>query len=379
MFVKIHAVPLIAVCAAWGVFWGSWSALLPAVKEQLGASTAELGLALIGTPVGAIPVMALAGRLASGRERPALLTATVVFALSIAAVGQVTSPAQLAVALLVVGATSGALDVTLNMATGRAERESGRRLFQPVHAAFPVAVIVAAPATGLAREQGAGTQAVLLAIGVLIVAAAVSLTLLPMGRGLPPAPGEGAGPRRWTAALLLGGLLAGVLAIENAVEQWSVLLLEDHQGASVLLASAAPAAYMTALTVGRLIAQALPLLTPRTLYLVAGVGGCGGIALAGLAGSPVAALAGFALTGLTLGPLVPALLSRAAADDATGALVSGVSAISYTGFVVSPLLVAALAAWLGLPAALACLGLLALPLLAMAAFVRPEYGRSLRR
>lgn len=376
---KIYAAPLIAVCAAWGVFWGSWSALLPAVKEQLGASTAELGLALIGTPVGAIPVMALAGRLASGRERPALLTATVVFALSIVAIGQVNSPAQLAVALLVVGAASGALDVTLNMATGRAERESGRRLFQPVHAAFPVAVIAAAPATGLAREQGAGTQAMLLAIGALIVVAAASLTLLPLGRGLPPVSGDGAKPRRWPAALLLGGLLAGVLTIENAVEQWSVLLLEDHQGASVLLASAAPAAYMTALTVGRLIAQALPLLTPRVLYLVAGAGGCGGIVLAGLAGSPAPSLAGFALTGLTLGPLVPALLSRAAAGDPSGALVSGVSAISYTGFVASPLLVAALAAWLGLSGALACLGLLALPLLVMAALTRPEYGRTLSR
>ncbi len=376
---KIYAAPLIAVCAAWGVFWGSWSALLPAVKEQLGASTAELGLALIGTPVGAIPVMALAGRLASGRERPALLTATVVFALSIVAIGQVTSPAQLAVALLVVGAASGALDVTLNMATGRAERESGRRLFQPVHAAFPVAVIAAAPATGLAREQGAGTQAVLLAIGALIVVAAASLALLPLGRGLPPMSGDGVKPRRWPAALLLGGLLAGVLTIENAVEQWGVLLLEDHQGASVLLASAAPAAYMAALTVGRLIAQALPLLTPRMLYLVAGAGGCGGIVLAGLAGSPAPSLAGFALTGLTLGPLVPALLSRAAAGDPSGALVSGVSAISYTGFVASPLLVAALAAWLGLPGALACLGLLALPLLVMAALTRPEYGRTLSR
>jgi hypothetical protein len=136
---------------------------------------------------------------------------------------------------------------------------------------------------------------------------------------------------------------------------------------------------MTALTVGRLIAQALPRLTPRTLYLVAGAGGCGGIVLAGLAGSPVPSLAGFALTGLTLGPLVPALLSRAAAGDHSGALVSGVSAISYTGFVASPLLVAALAAWLGLPGALACLGLFALPLLAMAALARPEYGRTLSR
>jgi MFS family permease len=363
-------VPLIVVCAAWGVFWGSWSALLPAVKEQLGASTAELGLALAATPVGAIPAMVLAGRLARGRERGGLMASVALFALSVAALGQVTTPPQLAVALLAVGATSGALDVTLNMATGRAERESGRRLFQPVHAAFPVAVIAAAPATGLARDLGAGPHAVLAVAAALVLASAATLIALPLGRGLPATAGDGGG-RRWRAALVLGLLAAGVLAIENAVEQWSVLLLEDHRGASALLAGAAPAAYMAALTAGRLAAQALPLLTNRTLYAVAGIGGGAGIVLAALATTPPLSLAGFALTGLALGPLVPALLSRAAADDHTGALVSALSAISYTGFVASPLLVAALTAWLGLPAALAALGVLAVPLLLMAA--RPKH------
>ncbi|WP_049574031.1 MFS transporter [Nonomuraea sp. SBT364] len=357
--------PLVAVCAAWGVFWGSWSALLPAVKEQLGTSAAGLGLALAATPVGAIPAMALAGRLARGRERGALMLCTALFALSVLAVGRVATPAQLALALLAVGATSGALDVALNMATGRAERESGRRLFQPVHAAFPVAVIAAAPATGLARDLGAGTAAVLVTAAVIVLGAAATVLALPMGRGLPPAGGDGH-RRRWTAAIVLGLLAAGVLAVENAVEQWSVLLLETHQGASPLLASAAPAAYMAALTAGRLVVHALPRLSDRTLYLVAGAGGGGGIALAGLAGTPLLSLAGFALTGLALGPVVPAMLSRAAAADPTGALVSALSAISYTGFVVSPLLVAVLAAWLGLPAALAALGLLAVPLVVTA-------------
>ncbi len=101
--------PLITVCAAWGVFWGSWAALLPAVKEQLGASTAELGLALIGTPVGAIPVMALAG----GRERPALLASAVASPLLAALAAWLGLPAALAalgllaVPLLLVGTVPG--------------------------------------------------------------------------------------------------------------------------------------------------------------------------------------------------------------------------------------------------------------------------------
>ncbi|MFI7130505.1 hypothetical protein ACIBQ1_32785 [Nonomuraea sp. NPDC050153] len=83
-----------------------------------------------------------------------------------------------------------------------------------------------------------------------------------------------------------------------------------------------------------------------------------------------ASMVGFAVAGLALGPLVPALLSRAAADDPSGTLVWGVSTISYAGFVISPLLVAALSGWLGLPAALALLGLLGLPLVARFAVSR---------
>nr|WP_055506149.1 MFS transporter [Nonomuraea pusilla] len=366
--------PLIVVCAAWGLFWGSWSALLPAVKQQLGVSAADLGLALSMVPVGALPAMALAGRLFRGRERAALAGSAAAFAGCVGCLGFVPSAPLLGLALLVLGAASGALDIALNLATGRAERESGRRLFQLVHAAFPVAVIVAAPATGLARSLGLGVTAVLAAVAAVVLVSVLPLAALPAG-GVPPVPARD-GDRRalWGLALVLGALMAGVLIIENAVEQWSVLLLEDHRGATPLVASAAPAVYMAALTAGRIAAQALPRLPVRVLYPVAGLGGAAGIALAGLSGNVAVALAGFALTGLALGPLVPALLSRSAADDPTGTLVWGVSTVSYTGFVVSPLLVAGLSAWIGLPAALAALGLLALPLVARFVVVGRDGG-----
>ncbi|GAA2403499.1 MFS transporter [Nonomuraea africana] len=353
---------LVAVCAVWGVFWGSWSALLPAVQAQVGATTADLGLALAGVPVGAIPAMALTGRLVRGRERLALALATALFALAAAGIGLVTTPLALGLALVGLGATSGALDIALNTATGRAERESGGRLFQPVHAAFPVAVIVAAPATGLARSLGYGPAQVLAVVAVLVLACAVLALGLPLGRGVQPV-AESRPKGAWKHAALLGALAAGTLVIENSVEQWSVLLMEDYRAAPTLLASAAPAAYMAALTAGRLTAQAFPRLGLGPLYVLAGFGGGGGIVLAGLAPTALLSLAGFALTGLALGPLLPAMLSRAAVGDENGTLVTAVSTISYAGFVLSPLLVAGLSAAFSLPVALALLGVLAVPLL----------------
>ena len=47
----------LAAFAAFGVFWGSWGALLPDIKAATGASEPELGLALLAIAGGALPAM----------------------------------------------------------------------------------------------------------------------------------------------------------------------------------------------------------------------------------------------------------------------------------------------------------------------------------
>jgi hypothetical protein len=373
-------VALVVVSGAWGAFWGTWSALLPAVLERAHATPGELGLVLTAVPLGAIPAMGLVGRIAVGREHRVLLLTAVALALGIVTLSGISGLGGLGVALFLVGATSGALDVCLNAATARAERVSGRPLFQAVHAAFPVAVITAAPLTGLARQSGMSIRAVL-----LLSAAALLGSVLPL---LAPAARDhahsGAGPgsttaRHWRSVWLWGaafGALGGcMLVVENAVEQWSVLLLEDHKAAPVVLASSAPAVYMSALSVSRLVAHRLPRPRTRDLAVLAAIGGCGGFAWAAVAPTPWSSLTGFAVSGLAFGPLMPALLGHAGQQDASGYLVSVVSAVSYGAFLVSPLVVGSLTTWMSLPAALSCLAFMAVPLLgaAVAAQVRPDW------
>jgi MFS family permease len=363
-FIKVRT-PLLSAYAAMGVFWGSWGALLPAVKEHVHISAPDLGLALAAIPVGAIPSMVLIGRLARGRERGALIATAVAFASSIAALAPASSPTALVLSLLAVGAASGAYDVCINMATARAERETGLRLFQPAHAAFPVAVIVAAPTAGLARQLGFATSAVLLVIALIVLAVGLTALLLPVERKPPTR--EGPEVRRrtdWRTGVILGALAAAVLVIENSVEQWSALLLEDHRSASPVLAAAGPATYMAAQIVGRVLAQWAPWLRTRAIIALAGSGAGVGIVLAGLAPTAWATLLGLGVAGLLAAPLIPGLLEYAGERDPSGGLVPMVTTIYYAGFVVSPMLVGTLTVWVGLPVALACLGLLALPVVA---------------
>ncbi|MEV5343758.1 MFS transporter [Streptomyces sp. NPDC052676] len=375
---------LVSVSGAWGAFWGTWSALLPAVLERSGTTPAEFGVVLTAVPLGAMPAMAVVGRIAVGREPRALLLTGFSLASGIVLLGGVTGPAALAPALLVVGATSGALDVCLNSATARAERATGRPLFQAVHAAFPVAVIAAAPLTGLARQADVGVRTVLCVCALLLAGSVLPLLRAAPaergGHGSAGEPGRRPGPSwrsPWVWGTVLGALGGCVLVVENAVEQWSVLLLEAHRNASAVLASAAPAVYMGALTVSRLVVQRMAPPRTRDLVVLGAVGGCGGIAWAALAPTAWLSLTGFAVCGLAVGPLMPALLGHAGRTDPSGYTVSVVSAVSYGAFLVSPLLVGSLTRWVSLPVALACLSSMAVPLLAaaLAARLRPAWGR----
>ncbi len=364
---------LVVGSGAWGAFWGSWSALLPTVVAANAISPAALGLILTSVPVGAIPTMVLVGRAAVGREYRALCCAIVAMSAAVLMLALVTGPIALAIVLFAVGATSGAVDVCLNSATARHERETAAPHFHTVHAAFPVAVIAAAPITGFAVQQGIGARVVLIACAVLL--GVTGLPLLRFGSRRPVTGPDAAtgrsGPRarvrsRWLWGVALGVLGGCMLVVENAVEQWSVLLLEGTRGASPALASAAPSMYMAAVTGSRLAVRWAPRLGLRRLTVVAALGGGMGITVAALASNVAVSLLGYGITGLAYGPLMPALLSYAGARDETGYLVSVASAVSYGGFLVSPVFVGTLTRWVSLPFALASLAVMAVPLLVAA-------------
>src|SRR6266480_3060268 len=70
---------LCAVFAAHGFMFASWAVRVPAVKQQTGASSAALGLALLGLSAGAVATMLLAGALCRrfGNPRVTVLSCAV--------------------------------------------------------------------------------------------------------------------------------------------------------------------------------------------------------------------------------------------------------------------------------------------------------------
>jgi MFS family permease len=358
----------LAAFAAFGVFWGAWGVLLPDVKEQTGASVAELGAALLAIGLSALPAMLLTGRVVDRVGRRALAPALLLFGAAVLLPGLAGSVWQLALALALVGAASGALDVVINVAVTAVEAGGGPRVVQVAHALFSAGFLVAAILGGLARDAGAEPLPVLAAVCVVLLLTAG------MNRG------AGAGeairlerrPLRISRRLLLlGSLCAVAFVVESGIENWSALFLENEHEASPSASGLGPGLFAAAMVAGRTLGHGLEARIGDRVVLAAGalVAGSGLVLAAASPGIPLA-LAGFVLGGGGISVAAPTLFGaagRGASDADRGTAVASVTTVSYLGFLGGPPLIGAVSGALDLRAGMAMLAGIAVLLAAATA------------
>jgi fucose permease len=173
--------------------------------------------------------------------------------------------------------------------------------------------------------------------------------------------------------LLLGLVGFSSLVGEGSAADWSAVYLHESLGSTPGFAAAGFAAFSLAMAACRFVADRLvarfgPVSVVRAGSLVA----AGGLALGLAVHEPAAAVAGFALLGVGLAPVVPITFSAAGNTGLgpTGAILGRVVTISYVGLVVGPIAIGWVAEQVGLRAALGIPAALALLVAAVAGRVR---------
>jgi MFS family permease len=327
--------------AAFGVFWGAWAVVLPAIKEQTDASVAGLGFALLFVAGAALPSMLATGALID-RFGPRLLPAAACFfGLTVLVPGFADSVWELVLAMALVGAASGAFDVAINFGATSIEACGGAPIMQKAHASFSAGFFAGAVFAGIARESGADP------ISILLATAAVPFVSAWLNRAAVrlPAPSERRPlGLRLTAPLLGLGLLCGIaFVVESGIEQWSALFLETELDASPGLAGLGPAFFAAAMVAGRTLGHGLGARIGDRTLLAGGalVSACGLAVSASATVVPVAVI-GFFLGGAGISVAAPVLFG-AAGRGATGAergrSVATVTTVSYLGFLGGPPLI----------------------------------------
>jgi MFS family permease len=358
-----------------GAATAAWSARLPAIKASLHLSDGRLGLVLFAVPAGAVLTLALSGRLvdAFGAVRVLRIAGPLVCA-ALVAIGLGPQTGDLLVlitALVCYGAVAGLLDVSMNTCGARLEAGYGRPIMSSLHAGYSIAGLAGAGIAGIFAWRAIGPLPTFAAVAVPL--AAVSLyasrrvVLPPVARAGPagdPPPGAPS-LRQISAVIWVLGLLAlcGQLG-EGSAGDWSAVYLHVNLGSSAALAAAGLAAFSVTMAAGRVAGDRLAsrfgsVRLVRGSGLVAGLG----LAVGLLIGTPVAAVAGFALLGAGLAGIFPQIVSSAARLDPAraGRNIGRIAAVAYTGLLGGPVVIGAVASGVGLrdalliPAALAVL------------------------
>jgi MFS family permease len=282
-------------------------------------------------------------------SRPVMLVGFPLLAGTLVLPGLADSGASLFGALLVLGVASGALDVAMNAQGIEVERRLARPILSGLHGLWSVGLGAGAGIAALAAAVDADPLEHFAA-----VAAALAVASLLLLRGLlsvrrPPA-GEEQDPHvpvRWTPALLLLGLIAFCSFVgEGAASDWSAVYMTQELGTSEALGAVAFAAFAVTMAIARFAADPLRTRLGNTVLVRGGsLLAAAGLGLGLLVHEPAAAIAGFALLGLGLAPVVPIAFSVAGDLDprATGRLVGRVATLGYVGSVAGPIMIGWLA------------------------------------
>jgi MFS family permease len=354
-----------------GFMFGSWAARIPAVRDHVGLSDGEQGLALACLAIGAVAAMPLAGAVAArSGSRLATRASLALCCVATGTIALAPTLATLCLLALLVGASIGSLDVTMNAHGVAVERRYGRPILAGFHAAYSGGGLAGGALAALAAGVGLDVR-----VHLAVVALACAAVGIPWSRRLLPGSEDAASRaepvfvRPPRAVWALGALAFSCLLIEGASADWSAVYLRDEVGSTAAVGALGFASFSVAMTLGRLVGDRLVArFGPLAMVRGGGLLAAGGFGVALLAASPAAGIAGFACIGVGLASVVPIVFRAAGAVPGmtAGVALAAVSSTGYLGFLVGPPLIGGAAELAGLPVALAVLVVLGLAVAGLA-------------
>ncbi len=316
----------------------AWAPLVPFAKARANISDGTLGLLLLCLGAGSMAMMPLAGALSARLGCRRVIIASALFVAAMLPALAVASPAPVLVAaLLVFGASIGAIDVSMNIQAIIVERASGRAMMSGFHGLFSVGGIA-----------GAGGMAALLSLDVspllatLCVSGCIVVALACAASDLLAYGSRSGGPAfaiPHGVVLLIGSLCFVAFLAEGAVLDWSAVFLTSIRHLAASYAGLGYAAFATTMTLGRLTGDRIVHgLGGRRVILIGGCAAAAGFAVATLVPFWQAAMLGYALVGIGCSNIVPVLFTNVGRQTTMpeAVAVPAITTMGYAGILAGP-------------------------------------------
>jgi MFS family permease len=320
-----------AVFLIHGMIVSNWLSRIPAVKQTLGLSVSALGVALLGSSVGALVAMALISRLIA-RVGSARVTrwSTFAFCAVLPLPALARGPVTLTLFLVVYGAMAGCMEVAMNTQAVDVERRYARPMMVGFHALFSLGGMTGAGIGGVAASLGIAPWVHLPVAAIVLATAAIFATRSLLIEEKEPQAGLLVGHWSFRPILGLAAIAFCILLGEGAMADWSAVYLNRFTGQGV--AAAGYSVFSLTMAAGRLSGDWLRARVGSVLMVRAGSAlAAVGLGSALVAGSLIPALIGFACAGAGWASIFP-IVSGAAGHKSVARPEAGVAAVSATGF-----------------------------------------------
>lgn len=360
VLVQAQLFSLPVVFALFGVIMGSWAGRIPALAAGVNVSHAALSMVLLCGGLGAVisyPISSfLMGRFGA---RKTLMISGLALLCVLVSIGMAPDVSRLMMAVLMLGITASTFDVAMNSAAARREKESGKSEMSRLHGLACAGGLVGATLGSLMASMKIvpATHFLMLA-GPLAVVLWLAVNLLEADEaGVKVEKKKFALPR---GPLVLLGLLGffGSMA-EGSIADWSGLFLKEHFGASDGLAPLALSSFSVMMLMSRMVGDKMKeRYGAKRLVTLGALVAAAGLFFAVLAPNAYVALGGFAIAGVGLALVFPFVFSAAGAQGP--AALAAVASMAYSGSLMGPPAIGAVAHFVGMQAAIAYVGGLSL-------------------
>jgi fucose permease len=333
-----------------GLSMSAWVTRIPAVRDLLEASTAQMGLVLFGLSIGSMLGILSSGPLVMRLgTRPVVLlgSALVVVALPTIAIGAASGqPLLTAFGLALFGGGMGGGEVAMNVEGADVEKLSRRSFLPSLHGCFSLGTVIGAVLGILAN--GASFPVVPHLVATAVVGAGLlvwAMRAIPAGTGKVTADeraAQAATPRRaiWkdTRLVMIGGVVLAMALAEGTANDWLPLIMVDGHGFGATMGSLVFALFAASMTIGRFAGGPIVERVGRSrVLLVSALFAATGLAFIAFVDSQVVAVAAVVLWGFGASLGFPLALSAAGdSGQDSAARVALASVIGYLAFLVGP-------------------------------------------
>jgi len=349
---------------AMNVLLGSWLTRLPDLQLRLQLTEGQLGIALLGLPLGALAGNAWSRYwLSRFRVGQVAFIGIHMMMAGVLLLSAAFSMYSILFCLFLVGVADGATNVAMNTTADTLERRYRMQIMSSCHGMFSLGGFVGAICGGLASSIGLPLpwQMLILAIGLTIFLNRYRPFVWRISTVRSAADADQPKRLGWgRIQILLWPALIGfcIMIGEGAISDWSPLFMRQERGGGPLVAAMAYGGFSFFMALGRFSGDRIRQRVTSTQLLNGGtLLGLTGLAIA--LGLPWAwtGLLGFSLTGLGFSIVVPVLFSLAARlvphrPDQGIAFIANTAVV---GFLMAPPTIGFLAEHFGLEIALSLL------------------------